>query len=169
MFKHKKLIVAIIALTLVIGVLVAEAGVSFIGSASVGGGSVVASGKAAGCGNENCDRVEMDIVGYGLTAWCQNNGGKIAPGRNTVSVDVSASATFFADANGQFPFNLRQEILPTAEEANCPNGNWDVIDLTGPLSVTLNLFETDVVPPADTQVFSCQAVLGAVTACFRTQ
>lgn len=169
MFKHKKIIVAIIALILVVGVLGAEAGLSFIGSANVGGGSVIASGKAAGCGNGECDRVEMHVTGYNLTAWCQNNGGKIAPGQETVNVDSNFTSIFTVDENGSFNFNIREEILPTAEQADCPNGNWTVVDLTGPISVTLSLFQTGVAAPVDVQSFACEAVFGIATECVRVQ
>lgn len=170
MLKHKKIIVAIIALVLVVGVLGAEAGLSFIGSANVGGGSVIASGKAAGCGNGNCDRVEMLIEGHDLTALCENKGGNTAPGQSTFDLETSVTAVFPVDENGSFNFLLSEEILPTPELADCPNGrNWTVIDVSGPITVTLSLFEVGVAEPADTQVFDCVAVFGIATECVRVQ
>lgn len=169
MFMKKKVFATIIALVLVVGVLSAEAGVGFIGGVSVGGGSVVASGKGAGCGHGNCEKVTMHIEGTDLTAWCQNNGGNFAPGQNTITVDINTTTTFPVDANGQFLFTVSEEILPTKQEAGCPNGNWRVVDLTGPITVTMSLYETGVSTPADVQVFDCLAVFGAATQCVRVQ
>lgn len=169
MFKKRKAVIAIIALVLAIGVLTAEAGVSFIGSVKVGGGSVIAEGKAAGCGNGNCEKVTMHVTGSNLTAWCQNNGKKVVPGQSTVNVDTNTVSTFEVDENGTFLFNIREEILPTSTEGVCPNGNWSVIDLSGPITVTMSLYETGVAVPSDVQVYACEAVFGIATDCVRTQ
>lgn len=168
-YKKRRAIIAIIALVLVFGVLTAEAGVSFIGSVKVGGGSVESEGKAAGCGNGNCDYVEMITQGNNLQAWCQNPGLKVVPGQSPVSIYVYSASTFEVDANGTFNFNIHQEILPDPNQANCPNGKWQVIDLTGQLTVTLNLYETGVASPADVQVFTCDAVFDTVANCVRIQ
>lgn len=169
MFKHKRMIVAIIALVLVVGVLGAEAGVTFGGGAGVGGGSVIGYGKVAGCGNQGCDRVEMHVVGYNMTAWCQNKGGNVAPGQETLTVDSNFSADLSVVNNGSQDFFIQREILPTAQQADCPNGNWSVIDLTGPMTVTLSAYAIDQVEPAAVLVFDCEAVFGVATDCVEVQ
>ena len=97
------------------------------------------------------------VTGSGLTAWCQNNGGNIAPGQPTVSVDVdSAKATnAFVDANGNWAIaeQIHIELLPVVntdpstgttwkKNPYCPNGNWTVVDLTGNIIVWGSLYYT---------------------------
>ncbi|MCI0713703.1 MAG: hypothetical protein L0154_26330 [Chloroflexi bacterium] len=165
MFLKKKVIATIIALVLVVGVLSAEAGVNFGGTTGLGGGSVISSGKVGGCGNQGCASVSMHVTGSNLTAWCQNNGGKIAPGQNTLTVDSNFSTSLTIDSNGNYDFYMEEEILPTVLEAGCPNGNWTVVDLTGPITVTLSAFATGETQPAATLTFACEAVFGVATQC----
>lgn len=124
-------IAAIVILVLFsFALLTANAGLTFVGGASVSSGSVKGEVKIAGFGNE-ATTVSMTVTGYGLTAWCQNNGGNQAPGQNPVTVNSTVSQTVFNSGNGSDVVNFHVDIRPTAEVAGCPNKNWSVVDLLG--------------------------------------
>lgn len=174
MFLKRAKIFAILLAILVIGVLTVDAGVSFIGSVHVGGGSITAEGVVGDCGDGGCGTVTMNVVGTDLTAWCQNKGGNIAPGQGPVMADTNFTSVLTVDqsqvdADGNFPFYFHEELVPTSTEGLCPSRNWTVVELTGPLTVTLSVYESGASSPSDSQVFACDAVRGEVVACARVQ
>ncbi len=175
MFLKRAKIFTIAIAILVIGVLTVDAGVSFIGSVHVGGGSIVSEGTVGGCSDGSCGTVTMTVVGNDLTAWCQNKGGRIAPGQGPNTVDTNFTSVLAVDqsqvdAEGNFSFYFHEELVPTNTEGLCPNDrNWTVVDLTGPLTVTLSVYESGAATPSDSQVFACDAVQGEVVSCTRVQ
>lgn len=116
-------------------ILTASAGLSFIGGANITNGSIKGEVTIAGLGN-TATSVTMTVTGSGLTAWCQNNGGKQAPGQNPVTVNSTVAQSVFNTSNGNDTVNFHVEIKPTPEVAGCPNGNWSVVDLTGTVNIT---------------------------------
>lgn len=169
-FKRAKFFI-ILTLVLVIGVLTVDAGVSFIGSVHVGGGSVTAEGLVD-CSDGTCESVKMSVVGNNMLAWCQDRGGRVVPALGPRRVDaniVLVQNVGQLDADGNFPFYFHTELVPTSTEGVCPNPNWTVVDLTGRVDVTLEVFEAGVGGPADSQSFVCAAVRGEVRHCVRTR
>lgn len=152
--KKWKYIVTLLAV-LLLGVMTVEAGLSFIGSVQVAGGSVHATGSIAGFGNGDVN-VTLNVKGSGLEATCYNKGGKDAPGQNPVNIDQSTTIGLDkkdADSNGRYNFNLDTDLVPTAEQA-CPNGNWKLLNLKGHLVVTITAAYTDG-SGAVSQIFDC--------------
>jgi hypothetical protein len=99
------------------------------------GGSLVMNGLLAGTGNSDS---EVTLTGYGtVTAMCENKGGKQAPGRNPIAVNVQQTNVFSSDQNGHTlvevhapdPTSPEFEPSPTPKQAGCPNGNWKVVDI----------------------------------------
>lgn len=128
----------LIVFLLVTGVIAPEgfAGSFHFNSVTFGIGSMLFSGDLAGLGNED---VDVTLVAYGeITALCQNNGGKIAPGRNPISFDVQQTAHFFTDENGKALVDLTAEDpalgdlepSPTPKDAGCPSANWTVVGVS---------------------------------------
>jgi hypothetical protein len=128
---------------IVSAVFMANAGLHFVGSVRVSSGSLIVAADIAGFGN-NTDTVTVTLTatGTGLTALCQNRGGNIAPGRNPVNVNVSASQIVSADRNGRASAEFYIPFLPSPRDAGCPNGNWRVVDLQGTLHVNLFAFNS---------------------------
>jgi hypothetical protein len=116
-----------------------------------GTGSVIGFGTVTGLKNaqNNGASVTATIGAYGAAvvngslatgnisgiAWCQNQGGNLAPGANSVSINTNFSATQYIgsdqiDQNGQAPFNVHAEASPSliSPAAACPNSNWAVVD-----------------------------------------
>lgn len=99
------------------------------------GSSLDFLGVIVGLGNENA-QVNLTAVGT-VTAICQNKGGKQAPGRNPISVQVEQTVTAFVDENGRAtvlveahdPTSPEFAPSPTPKEAGCPNGNWIVVGI----------------------------------------
>jgi hypothetical protein len=98
-------------------------------------GSLVMDGTLVGLGN---DVAEVTVTGYGtVTALCQNNGGKQAPGRNPISANVQQTDVFVSDSNGRAlvrvvtsdPTLSDFEPSPTPKEAGCPNNTWTVVEI----------------------------------------
>lgn len=149
----KRLTLVAVALVLVLGVLSSEAGLSFIGSVRIGGGSVTASGQIDGFDQAENVNVSMSVTGNNLSAQCVNKGGKSAPGRNPVSVNTSTSQVVTPEYDGEF--NLHVYIAPSGKDAGCPNDNWTVTDLYGTIQVVVTA--TSVLDPADSisQEFTC--------------
>ncbi len=146
----KKISLHVLVIVLLVGVMTANAGLSFIGGASVRFGSVVGTVTIAGFGNDTESvTVNMNVQGSGLTAYCRNKGGNEAPGQNPISVNAyTTSAPIAPVKNGKATVDMRVEVLPTAEQAGCPNKNWSVVDLTGTLYVTFTAVDNSVNPPA---------------------
>jgi hypothetical protein len=131
----------LLVVLIVSAVFMANAGLHFVGSVRLSGGSLSAEVDIAGFGNDtDTVTVTLTVWGSGLTALCQNRGGNIAPGRNPVDVNVSASQAVSADRNGRASTGFHVELLPSPREAGCPNGNWRVVDLQGMLHVNLFAF-----------------------------
>lgn len=171
-YNRLKVLVALLAIVL-LGVMQVEAGLSFIGSVQVAGGSVIASGSVAGFGNTNDGvvTVNLSVTGTNLQATCFNKGGHAAPGQNLVTVNVGTSQTGKVDSNGRYNFTdgnaLHVEILPTTEEAGCPNGNWYVKYLTGTLSVVVTATDQSTTPwTTVSQSFTCSVVNDQLATCY---
>lgn len=81
----------------------------------------------AGLGNQDVTAT-ITAIGDG-TANCTNPGGNQAPGQNKIPLSLSGSQTISATdiKNGNVCFNVTSAgpTQPTAEEAGCPNNNWD--------------------------------------------
>ncbi len=144
---------------LVLSVITANAGLSFIGSGSVFLGSVVGVVRIAGFGNDtDFVTVNMNVQGSGLTAFCRNKGGNEAPGQNPVSVNANTTSAPVAPVrNGTATVEMRVNVLPTPEQAGCPNKNWTVVDLIGTLYVTFSAVDTSTPNPTTiTQTLRCE-------------
>jgi len=127
--KRKLSIILVVALLVVLsGVAVAKARSSWDWRL----GSLIADGKVFGLGYHD---VKVELTGYGyITALCQNNGGKIAPGRNPIYVAVVSEAIWNIDENGKAEGSVilepsvdNVEPSPSPKEAGCPSNSWDVI------------------------------------------
>ena len=132
--------VGIIAFTLIVAALVivpvALAGKFHFNTINIGlGNSLVLTGDLAGLGNEVA---EVQFIATGsVTAMCQNPGGKQAPGRNPISVEVEQKIVYTTDSNGKVqvlvvapdPTAPGFEPSPTPKDAGCPNGKWTVVDI----------------------------------------
>jgi hypothetical protein len=99
------------------------------------GGSLLFQGTLVGLGNEEG---EVTLLGFGeVTALCENNGGKQAPGRNPIVVSVVESGVFNTNSNGRALVEViapDPEVpefapSPTPKQAGCPNGNWNVVGI----------------------------------------
>ncbi len=99
------------------------------------GNSLVLSGDLAGLGN---DTAEVRLIATGsVTAMCENPGGKQAPGRNPISVEVKQTEVYYTDSFGKADVSVLApdptapgfEPSPTPKDAGCPNGNWTVVDI----------------------------------------
>jgi hypothetical protein len=123
---------------LFVGVLTVYAGLSFIGGGSVTLGSIHGTVQIAGFGNRTESvTVDMTVVGSNLVASCVNRGGNRAPGQNPVNVNTTVnSGAVYPARNGTASVEMVVNILPTAQQAGCPNGNWRVTDLIGTIYVT---------------------------------
>ncbi len=135
---RKGYVVLIALAVLVLTVVPAYAGLVFAGGAGVGTGSLIANVRVAGFGNDtDFVTISLNVAGSNLTAWCQNKGSNLAPGQNTVSIDVNASQTVYAQKNGSSEANFHVSLVSgiSATQAGCPNKNWNVVDLTGYLRV----------------------------------
>lgn len=112
----------------------------------------------------------MNVTGTDLIGYCQNAGGNIAPGIKPVTVDTDTTVRFpLTDPDDTYEFFMSTEILPTQESIGCPNADWHVVDLTGPITVTLSVYGYDDSQPWDSQTFACQAVFGIATDCVRIE
>lgn len=95
-------------------------------------GSLHADGTLWGLGYHNA-WVTMTAHGT-VTAICQNNGGKQAPGRNPVTFNVSATGLWYVDENGKAVGSIFTEdptlgdtVSPSPKDAGCPSDSWDVV------------------------------------------
>jgi hypothetical protein len=155
----RRILILVLLVLFVIASLTAYAGLSFIGTARVSFGSVHGTVRIAGFGNDvEFVTVDMNVQGSNLTAFCQNKGGKQAPGQNPVSVNATVTSPPIAPThNGNATIDMVVEVLPTVEAAGCPNHNWTVVDLIGTLHITFTAVDTSANPPATiTQSLTCQ-------------
>ena len=127
----------IIATVIVMAIAAVTATASFAGSMTFGfrPGSLIADGEIWGWGFADKD-VSLTARGY-ATALCQNGGGKVAPGRNPVYVNVVATNTFHTDVNGRTgvfleAFETLQSAAPSPspKTAGCPSSTWTLIGLS---------------------------------------
>jgi hypothetical protein len=117
------------------------AGMHFPGTAAVDHSVFKGTAAIEGFGNNTAfSTVNLHLFtqpGNGLTALCVNPGGNIAPGQNTVNVDISqTSPNLKPDKNGNASFSFTIPLMPSAKAAGCPNGNWRVAGLKGALFAT---------------------------------
>jgi hypothetical protein len=112
---------------------------------SASGTTGTCSGSIAGLGNEDI-RITVSVTGT-AQPFCAapGNPGNLVPGQNPVDFTASASQTIPASAikNGTLSFSLSATAVvptPTAEEAGCPNPNWNVtISQASISSITLTV------------------------------
>ena len=130
---------------------VASGGLSFAGGGSGGYGSLIIDARLAGVGNQDAyatiqvEDTTWDFDGDGvnesLSATCRNRGGNIAPGQGTVNLDVEISEVQLTSSNGSQVMHYELDLIAlnavSSRDANCPNGNWTVESLEGPVRVTL--------------------------------
>jgi hypothetical protein len=121
-----------------------------------GTGSVIGTGTVTGLKNakQNGATVTATIGAYGAAVvnnqlatggsiagivWCQNQGGNVAPGVNSVNFTVNFSGSQYIggsqiDENGKANFGVHAEPSPAllntviSAAAVCPNANWTVVD-----------------------------------------
>ncbi len=98
-------------------------------------GSLIADGWFAGLGSGD---VNVTLTGYGtVQAWCQNNGGNLAPGRNPVYFEVAQTGVYSTDENGRAnvvitapdPTLVNVAPSPSPKTAGCPSDAWAVVGL----------------------------------------
>jgi hypothetical protein len=156
-YSRLKVFVALLAVVL-LGVMQVEAGLSFIGSVQVAGGSVNASGSIAGFGQADGEvTVTLTVSGSG-DAICINNGQNEVPGHSNIPISVVMQGPAEVDAasNGRYNFALTAHFLPDPDAAGCPNAkNWTLKIVNGTLSVTVSA--TDGVAHIE-QSFTCDIV-----------
>jgi len=79
--------------------------------------------------------VTLQLGPNNLTALCENAGGNIAPGQNSVVPNLTASSGFVPNSNGNFFYKfLPINLLPSVQAAGCPNSDWTVAGLEGTLT-----------------------------------
>ncbi len=167
----RKLIVATVAVLALAAITVTA---SYAGSMTFGfrTGSLIADGEIWGWGFADKD-VQLTAQGY-ATALCQNNGGKIAPGRNPVYVAVTATGTFHTDVNGRTAVFLEAfETLqaaspsPTPKTAGCPSDSWTLVGLASHATnwTAANIVATDSADGSllDQKNYSCVTTFGPDT------
>ena len=114
-------------------------------------GSATATGNLSGLGNTPATAYLQITTSFSYT--CQNKGGNVAPGQNSITVvGAPGSQTFDGtDKNGRaslsvtaFPGTPAAQISGTA--AGCPNGNWKGVNptATGPASAHLTIYQGGV-------------------------
>jgi|FLYN01.1.fsa_nt_gi hypothetical protein len=132
------------------------AGLHFRGAAGWSSGSLVAVADISGFGNNTGTvTVTLRAWGSGLTAFCQNRGGNLAPGQNPVNVNVSTSQVARPDKNGSATVTFHVNLLPSTRAAGCPNGNWRVVDLIGTINASLEAVDS-ATGASDRQDYVCQ-------------
>jgi hypothetical protein len=137
----RKLIVLVLLVVIAQATFVAHAGMHFPGTAKIDHSTFIGIAEVEGFGgNTAFSTVGAHLFtpsGGGLTAFCVNPGGNIAPGQKIVAIDISqTSPNLFPDTNGNASFTFTIPLLPTTDGAGCPNGNWSVGGLKGTLFVT---------------------------------
>jgi hypothetical protein len=101
------------------------------------GKTITVSGKGAGFGNAPTSAfITADVT---QDFRCRNPGGNFAPGHAEVTESQVSPSEPIAVRNGQITFSVsltaEQPEAPTPQEANCPNGNWDVVPVS-PLTIS---------------------------------
>ncbi len=151
----KKIIIVFMLVVISLGTLTAYAGLHFVGSASFGGGSLVAQVTIAGFGQRtDTVTVTLQATGTDMEARCQNKGGNQAPGQNPVDVNVTVSAQVTPDQNGTASAQFHVNLLPSSDAAGCPNRNWIVTDLFGTLNVLITANDS-ATNTSDSMAFVC--------------
>jgi len=126
--RRTLLTVLSVLLVLVLSTSAVFAGTGFFnGGVGFKTGSLVASGKYVGYGNQN---LFAQLTGYGtVKTECENRSGKEVPGR--YRFPVTAKGFFAGFANGNTIITLRtndpsedDELEPTPQQAGCPSGYW---------------------------------------------
>jgi hypothetical protein len=115
-------------------------------------GSATATGNLSGLGNTPATATLQITTSYTYT--CQNKGGNVAPGQNSIEV-FGAPGTQLLDStdhNGRaslsvtaYPGTPSATVSGTA--AGCPNGNWRGINpvATGPATAVLTITQGGMV------------------------
>jgi hypothetical protein len=132
----KKTSILLTLLIIAVTAVTAYGGLHFVGFSSISYGSLHASFTVAGYGNSEVS-VTLQVEGNNLTAMCENRGGNQAPGQNPVNLNQMWTTLLNTDKNGNADGSLTVDLLPSAKQAGCPNGNWHVVDLYGTLYVDL--------------------------------
>jgi hypothetical protein len=107
------------------------------------GTSATATGDLSGLGNQPAT-AELTITSF-VTYTCQNNGGNVAPGQNSVEVFGSPGVqSLSTDKNGRATLDVSASAGTAAttvggKTAGCPNGKWTGVNpqSTGPAEATL--------------------------------
>jgi hypothetical protein len=165
-----KLFKTLIVLAVLAGsAIVALAGLTFVGGAGFGSGSVIIDARLVGISGNSVTTVTATITdGTNLIAVCRNKGGNTAYGQNPVNlVGITASQAVSPDSNGNadthFHINIIQAAGIDARAAGCPNGNWTVTDLLGGIQVTIVAANASF---SDSLSYSCfVSDVGHVVAC----
>jgi hypothetical protein len=110
-------------------------------------GSLIASGRVAGMGQENIT-IQLDAEGI-PTVMCTNKSGKQAPGQNPPKVSAHGSQFLVKESytkNGSTPFWV-ETSAPTplnATKAGCPSNQWTAtITFVAWTNATLSVYATD--------------------------
>lgn len=171
--KFKSLLTVLTLIIMSFFAFVASGGLSFSGGgARTSYGSIDVSIRIVGISAKIDAYVNIGITNapaqYGsLTAMCRNNGGNLAPGQGDVNLDVDilgVSLTTYSNGSTtvDFAVDLVADNYISKRDANCPNGNWTVDSVEGPVLLTLEAY-VDKGPSgpsnhdelADTLVYLC--------------
>jgi hypothetical protein len=107
------------------------------------GTQLLCTGKVAGLGGTT---FEITVEAQGVASVeCENPGGNVAPGQDTVITATATSGPLPTPRNGQFEFSLMTETPTVPNFPTCPNEMWiaHVVDVTFG-DATLSLFEDGV-------------------------
>jgi len=140
-------IVAAVVATLAITTSVALAAITWHSGPTLnwnGDGSATATGNLSGLGNTPATAYLTITSSFRYT--CQNKGGNVAPGQNSVTVVGAPGVQEFdgTDKNGRsslsvtaYPGTPASQISGTA--AGCPNGNWTGVNPVATSAATAHL------------------------------
>jgi hypothetical protein len=114
-------------------------------------GSATATGNLSGLGNTPATAYLQITSSFTYT--CQNKGGNVAPGQNSVEV-IGAPGEQLLDTtskNGRSDLNVTAypgvpDETVSGRTAGCPNGNWTGINpvATGPATAHLTIYQGGV-------------------------
>src|SRR5215813_3215534 len=134
----KKLVVVALLVVLSQASFAVFAGLHFPVTADVSN-SAIFNGTAGISGygsNTDFVQVTLHLSSNNLVALCRNQGGNIAPGQISESLNVTQTSPFLTPAaNGNYFFQFQPvNLVPSLDAAGCPNGNWTVAGVKGTLT-----------------------------------
>jgi hypothetical protein len=147
---QRKIGIAVAAIAMVaVSTTIALAAITFHSGPTVvfnSDGSATATGNLSGLGNTPATATLQVTTSFRYT--CQNKGGNVAPGQNSVEVigQPGTQTLSSTDKNGRADLSVTAPAAvpsPTVSgtTAGCPNGNWTGVNpvQVGPASATLTI------------------------------